>query len=58
MNIGIVLGLIIDFILGTSDGMYVGIEKITDLVYLISGYNVLFLELEDGYKFTLHWESN
>ena len=45
------------FIPGTSDEIYLGLNKITEIGYFISANNALSLELGYGYNWTLCWES-
>ena len=42
MNIGPLLGIKFEFILGTEDVMHVQFGKKTEVSYLIWGYNVIF----------------
>ena len=41
------------FIPGTSDEIYLGLNKITEIGYFISANNALSLELGYGYNWTL-----
>ena len=44
--------------LGTLYGICLCLNEYTELGYFISANNVLFLDLEDGYYWTLHFELN
>ena len=49
-----VVGLLIFFTLINSDGFYLGVNEITELVTWSSDNVVIVLEFEDGYNCTLH----
>ena len=48
------MGLVIVFLMGGVDGMYIDIKNMIVLGYLISTNNVVLLDLKNGYNWNLH----
>ena len=58
MNINTLVGIHIIFTLGGEDEIYLKIIERTGIGLFISANNVIFLELEGGYNFNIHLDSN